>query len=232
MMCHLLSWHPNGYDVSDLVIVVLEKPQVLIGTIYIYPVPQDAQRCSGTVTGVRYCYRAEEWRGWWEETESCSSVWWFWAIVVRGAVLLCGEEWGGGMYWWWLSWGCHQPKLIGESVLYSSVVNDKQIVVVYFSRCWCILANSFAVNLLTVFISCRRLSRWGPLQLATLWEWTTGLTGRNSLTEHSIYCTLCIVFEHSILIIFISTVQVIVGFVFTNEFFSYMWSNCTVCCVC
>ncbi len=26
------------------------------GTIYIYPVPQDAQRCSGTVTGVQYCY--------------------------------------------------------------------------------------------------------------------------------------------------------------------------------
>ena len=39
--------------------LVLEKPQV-VGTIYIYPVPQDAQRCNGTVTGVQYCYRAGE----------------------------------------------------------------------------------------------------------------------------------------------------------------------------
>ncbi len=30
------------------------------GVIYIYPVPQDAQRCSGTVTGVQYCYQAGE----------------------------------------------------------------------------------------------------------------------------------------------------------------------------
>ncbi len=28
------------------------------GQLYIYPVPQDAQRCSGTVTGVQYCYRS------------------------------------------------------------------------------------------------------------------------------------------------------------------------------
>ena len=30
------------------------------GVIYIFPVPEDAQRCSGTVTGVQYCYRAGE----------------------------------------------------------------------------------------------------------------------------------------------------------------------------
>ncbi len=30
------------------------------GVIYIYPVPEDAQRCSGTVTGVQYCYQAGE----------------------------------------------------------------------------------------------------------------------------------------------------------------------------
>ncbi len=28
------------------------------GVIYIYSVPEDAQRCSGTVTGVQYCYQA------------------------------------------------------------------------------------------------------------------------------------------------------------------------------
>ncbi len=31
-----------------------------VGLLYIYPVPQDAQRCSGTVTGVQYCYRSGE----------------------------------------------------------------------------------------------------------------------------------------------------------------------------
>ncbi len=29
------------------------------GQLFIYPVLQDAQRCSGTVTGVRYCYQRE-----------------------------------------------------------------------------------------------------------------------------------------------------------------------------
>ena len=34
---------------------IIETP---VGQLYIYPVPQDAQRCGGTVTGVQYCYRA------------------------------------------------------------------------------------------------------------------------------------------------------------------------------
>ncbi len=45
-------------DVSDPVIGIGKTTSTSVETIYIYPVPQDAQRCSGTVTGVQYCYRA------------------------------------------------------------------------------------------------------------------------------------------------------------------------------
>ncbi len=47
-------------DVSDPVIGIGKTTSTSVETIYIYPVPQDAQRCGGTVTGVRYCYRAGE----------------------------------------------------------------------------------------------------------------------------------------------------------------------------
>ncbi len=46
---------------SDPVIISNEGTiETAEGTIYIYPVPQDAQRCGGTVTGVQYCYQAGE----------------------------------------------------------------------------------------------------------------------------------------------------------------------------
>ncbi len=48
-------------DVSDPVIISNGGTiETAAGQLYIYPVPQDAQRCSGTVTGVKYCYRSGE----------------------------------------------------------------------------------------------------------------------------------------------------------------------------
>ena len=43
---------------SDHVINVGQTTVTSVGELYIYPVPEDAQRCSGTVTGVQYCYQA------------------------------------------------------------------------------------------------------------------------------------------------------------------------------
>ena len=43
---------------SDPVIDSVGTIVTSLGQLFIYPVPQDAQRCSGTVTGVQYCYRA------------------------------------------------------------------------------------------------------------------------------------------------------------------------------
>ncbi len=45
-------------DVSDPVISNGRTIETAGGQLFIYPVPQDAQRCGGTVTGVQYCYRA------------------------------------------------------------------------------------------------------------------------------------------------------------------------------
>ncbi len=45
---------------SDHVINVGQTTVTSVGELYIYPVPEDAQRCSGTVTGVRYCFRSGE----------------------------------------------------------------------------------------------------------------------------------------------------------------------------
>ncbi len=41
-------------DLSDVGTTVTSE-----GELYMYPVPQDAQRCSGTVTGVQYCYQGQ-----------------------------------------------------------------------------------------------------------------------------------------------------------------------------